>query len=215
MSKIIAVLCLLYMQSMYSMYSMASRGVSTHPRYALNTHENFGKRHFIVGYQQPNKVSQQRGVSQKRAVPNRKNKPSSTESFFTSVHDVRAEVAKCLERAKKSICVATYVFTDAKIADQLIRAHKSQIKVMVVTDKERMRDKHSKIRKLVACDIPVYYYSPLLNPNPRQKRATEALMHHKFTIIDDSDDDNKILMFGSLNFTKAAQEENMENVTIA
>jgi cardiolipin hydrolase len=99
--------------------------------------------------------------------------------------------------------------TDSKIADCLIRAHKAGIEVTVITDKERMRDKYSKVDKLVAQKVPVFYYNSDLNQNPKQKKSKNGLMHHKFIIVDEA-----ILLFGSLNLTKAGQNENIENITV-
>ncbi len=170
-----------------------------------DTSVDFGKKHFIVGYKadQSDKPIESAHLTKKD-----KNTPSTT-SYFTSIHDVRKELQTCLQKAHKTICIATFALTDKNITNQLIKAHQAGIKVTVITDKEKMRERHSKINTLVAHGIPVYYYNTTLNPNIRQQKAKNALMHHKFIVIDD-----ETLIFGSLNLTKAGQEENIENITV-
>lgn len=170
---------------------------------AINS--RFQKTHFVVGYDtQKNSPAKQKSSSSTKIY-----KEPSTKAYFTTVHDVRKELEACIKSAKKNISIAIFAFTDKKVADLLIEAHKSNIKVTVITDRDHMNDRYSKIGQLVDAGIAVFYYDHELNPNPRQKRAKNAIMHHKFTIIDDT-----LLIFGSLNLTKAAQEENIENIAI-
>jgi len=174
----------------------------------FETHKNFEKTHFIVGYtpghdkDTSNRENEQIEVAKSDKIP-------STFTYFTTVDDVSKEILSRISSAKKSIYIATFTLTDSKIADCLIRAHKAGIEVTVITDKERMRDKYSKVDKLVAQKVPVFYYNSDLNQNPKQKKSKNGLMHHKFIIVDEA-----ILIFGSLNLTKAGQNENIENITV-
>src|SRR5579872_2634000 len=151
-------------------------------QFAFNPHEGFGKKHFIIGY---TPHQDENGATEKKPQIIKKDKTPSTYSYFTSVHDVRKELDARLAKAEKSIKIATFALTDTRIAEQLIKAHQNNITVTIVTDKEKMRDRYSKTGKLAQNGIPVYYYTPELNPNARQKKAKDALMHHKFIIIDD------------------------------
>jgi mitochondrial cardiolipin hydrolase len=215
MKKMIILLLLLGIKSAGGTYVTgvpSSTSRITHQQYAFNTnHENFGKTHFIVGYESKKKEENKEveplftpGTEYNHVATN-----AFTKTLFTSVHDVRKELNELLCGAKKSICIATFTLTDTKIAEQLIRAHEAGVKVTVLTDKEKMRERYSKINILIRHNIPVHFYNNELNPNQKQKKAKDGLMHHKFMIIDD-----EILIFGSLNLTKAAQEDNIENITI-
>jgi phosphatidylserine/phosphatidylglycerophosphate/cardiolipin synthase-like enzyme len=203
--KRILLLSLCSIQMMYGMFARVplsmQRTVNQRPYNTTNT--NFGKKHFIIGY------SQTQQNIQPTTSPVQKDKVPSTVSYFTSVHDVRKELDEHLKKAQQKICIATFALTDAKIADLLINAQQKSIEIIIVTDRENMKNKHSKIDRLAQNNIAIHYYNPTLNTNPRQKKAKDALMHHKFIIIDDA-----LLIFGSLNLTKSGQENNMENITV-
>lgn len=49
-----------------------------------------------------------------------------------------------ISTAKRSICIAMYNFTNYKIADSLLQAHRRGIKIRLVTDKSTCRNKENR-----------------------------------------------------------------------
>ena len=109
-----------------------------------------------------------------------------TDAIITSVNN-----------AKKSVLVQAYSFTSEPIADVLIQAHKKGVMVQVILDRSQQHQKYSCIDILAAGGVPL-----LID-------ASHAIAHSKIMIIDD-----KFVITGSFNFTKAAEERNAENLLI-
>jgi len=102
-----------------------------------------------------------------------------------------------LNKAKSTILVQAYTFTSAPIAKALLNAHKRGIKVEVILDKSQRTDKYSSATFFFNAGIPV------------KIDAQHAIAHNKVMIID-----GEIVITGSFNFTKAAEENNAENLLI-
>jgi cardiolipin hydrolase len=209
---------------------MGNEGVIFSRRFFSNLYSQFGKTHFIVGYEQAKRqlaflVNNQLDSTTPTAATKqpvrkrgRKSKYDSShlidescivQPFFTQSHDVRSIIACLIGQAEKCIIVAAFTLTDKKITDLLVQAHKAGIKVEIVTDYGNINEAHSKINLLIECGIPVFYYKAALNPNPRQKNSRYARMHHKFVVIDD-----KVGFTGSTNLTKSGQRDNIENIVL-
>lgn len=116
---------------------------------------------------------------------------------FTPGQNCTAEITDVIDGAKQSIFVQAYSFTSAPIAAHLIAAKKRGIKVNVILDKSQKTQRYSASRFLVNQHIPCWIdYKP-------------AIAHNKIMIIDE-----KAVITGSFNFTKAAQNKNAENLLI-
>lgn len=102
-----------------------------------------------------------------------------------------------INKAQKSIKVMAYSFTSAPIANALLDAKKRGVNVEVIIDKSRDTERYSETRFFRNQGIPVYV------------DGKEAIQHNKVMIID-----SEIVITGSFNFTKAAEEKNAENVLI-
>ena len=102
-----------------------------------------------------------------------------------------------IENAKESILVQAYSFTSVPIADALIRARKRGVKVQVLLDRSQRTQKYSTVDLLISAGLPT-----LID-------AAHAIAHNKVIIID-----NEVVITGSFNFTKAAEERNVENLLI-
>jgi phosphatidylserine/phosphatidylglycerophosphate/cardiolipin synthase-like enzyme len=95
------------------------------------------------------------------------------------------------------ILVQAYSFTSAPIAKAILNAHKRKVDVNVMLDKSQVTQEYSSATFLENQKIPLWIdYKP-------------AIAHNKVMIIDDH-----IVITGSFNFTKKAQEKNAENVII-
>jgi phosphatidylserine/phosphatidylglycerophosphate/cardiolipin synthase-like enzyme len=117
--------------------------------------------------------------------------------YFSPAGGATTAICQALGNARSSILVQAYSFTSAPIADALIRAHKKGVRVQVLLDKSQQQMKYSCIDILMAAGVPL-----LID-------ASHAIAHNKVMIID-----NEILITGSFNFTKAAEERNAENLLI-
>ena len=104
-------------------------------------------------------------------------------------------IVKAVGEAKKSIHVAAYSFTSRPIASALAAAHDKGVDVEVVLDKSQK--KGWVVQYLKDHKIPTrinYQYN---------------IMHDKFVVIDE-----KTLELGSFNYTRAAENNNAENVLV-
>lgn len=116
---------------------------------------------------------------------------------FTPGQNCTEEIINVIDAAKKSIFVQAYSFTSAPIASHLVAAKKRGVKVNVILDKSQKAQKYGASRFLVNQHIPCWIdYKP-------------AIAHNKIMIIDE-----KEVITGSFNFTKAAQNKNAENLLI-
>lgn len=106
-------------------------------------------------------------------------------------------IVKEIESARSSILVQAYGFTSAPIAKALLEAHKRGVKVHAILDKSNRTAKYSGADFLYNVGIPVLIDS------------AHAIAHNKVMVID-----GEIVITGSFNFTKAAEERNAENLLV-
>jgi phosphatidylserine/phosphatidylglycerophosphate/cardiolipin synthase-like enzyme len=102
-----------------------------------------------------------------------------------------------VSQAKSAILLQAYSFTSKPIAQALIRAHKRGVKISAVLDKSNRGRKYSAATFLKNMGIPV-----LIDDQ-------HAIAHNKIMIID-----NRVVITGSFNFSKAAEDKNAENLLI-
>ena len=102
-----------------------------------------------------------------------------------------------INQAKTEILLQAYSFTSKPIAQALIRAHKRGVKISAVLDKSNRSQKYSAATFLKNMGIPVFIDDK------------HAIAHNKIMIID-----NRVVITGSFNFTKAAENKNAENLLI-
>ncbi len=119
------------------------------------------------------------------------------EVFFSPNSGSTAAIIREIDRARSEILVQAYSFTSAPIANTLLNAHKRGIKVEVILDKSQKTQKYSSSTFFINARIPTYI------------DAEHAIAHNKIILIDRS-----IVITGSFNFTKAAEEKNAENLLI-
>lgn len=102
-----------------------------------------------------------------------------------------------IDRAKTEILIQAYSFTSAPIAKALVNAHKRGVKVQAILDKSQRSERYTSATFLTNAGIPTYI------------DARHAIAHNKIMIIDKT-----MVITGSFNFTKAAEEKNAENMLI-
>ena len=102
-----------------------------------------------------------------------------------------------LANAKQSVLVQAYSFTSAPIAKALVDAHKRGVKIQVILDKSQRTEKYSSADFVAHAGIETFI------------DAKHAIAHNKIMIIDCAR-----VITGSFNFTKAAEENNAENLLV-
>ena len=122
---------------------------------------------------------------------------ASIDVYFSRVNDPEAAIIEELDKARKTIDIAMYYFTDRNLANAVIDAHNRGVRVRVYLDKDQKEAKYSKSRYLTKYGIPIRYSS-----NP-------YIMHHKFCVID-----NTAVVTGSYNWTASAGKRNNENLLV-
>ncbi|HBB17421.1 MAG TPA: phospholipase D family protein [Syntrophus sp. (in: bacteria)] len=119
------------------------------------------------------------------------------EVYFSPHSGSTTAIVREIDRARSEILVQAYSFTSAPIAHALLKAHRRGIRVEVILDKSQKSQRYSSFTFLTNTSIPTYI------------DAEHAIAHNKIILIDRS-----VVITGSFNFTKAAEEKNAENLLI-
>ncbi len=119
------------------------------------------------------------------------------EVYFSPHGGCTDAIVRELDKAKSTILVQAYSFTSAPIAKVLLNAHKRGVNVEVILDKSQLTDKYSSATFLFNAGIPV------------KIDTQHAIAHNKVMVID-----GETVITGSFNFTKAVEENNIENLLI-
>jgi len=122
---------------------------------------------------------------------------TSIEVYFSPKGGCTDAILKELKAAKNTVLVQAYSFTSAPIAKALVDAHKRGVQVEVILDKSQRTEKYSSATFLVNMGVPT-----LID-------AAHAIAHNKIMVVDDA-----TVITGSFNFTKAAEENNAENLLV-
>lgn len=117
-----------------------------------------------------------------------------TEVYFDGFTDA---TVLAINAAKQSVHVQAYSFTSAPIARALLNAGRRGVKVVVILDASNRTQKYSAADFLAHEGVETYIDSQ------------HAIAHSKIMIIDDA-----VVITGSLNFTKAAEDNNAENLIV-
>lgn len=107
--------------------------------------------------------------------------------------------AVCAElgKAKKTVYVQAYSFTSKDIAAALVEAHKRGVHVEVILDKSQRSERYSSADFVSRSGIPTTIDD------------RHAIAHNKVMVID-----GEVVITGSFNFTKAAEDSNAENLLV-
>jgi len=97
---------------------------------------------------------------------------ASIDVYFSRVNDPEGAIIEELDKARKTIDIAMYYFTDRDLANEVIDAYDRGVRVRIYLDKDQKEAEYSKSRYLAKHGILVRYSS-----NP-------YIMHHKFCVID-------------------------------
>jgi phosphatidylserine/phosphatidylglycerophosphate/cardiolipin synthase-like enzyme len=130
-------------------------------------------------------------------APSATTMPSTVTVCFTPWDNCTDAIVQSLGNAKRTILVQAYSFTSATLAKALLDAHKRGVQVQVFLDKSQRTDKYSSADFLANQGVPT-----MIDTN-------HAISHNKVIVID-----GEVVITGSFDFTKAAQEKNAENLLI-
>ena len=119
------------------------------------------------------------------------------EVYFSPNDGATEAIVREIDRARSEILVQAYSFTSAPIAKALLKANRRGVKVQAILDKSQKTQKYSSASFLTNSGIPTYIDDK------------HAIAHNKIIIID-----RAVVITGSFNFTKAAEEKNAENLLI-
>ena len=133
----------------------------------------------------------------KPSPPETKAPASVLQVHFSPSGGATDAIIEAPDHARSSILVQAYSFTSETIAQALARAHGRGVQVQVLLDKSKRTPEYSVEALLSHAGIPILF------------DAAHAIAHNKVMIID-----NRIVVTGSFNFTKAAEERNAENLLV-
>ena len=119
------------------------------------------------------------------------------EVYFSPNNGATEAIVREIDHARSEILVQAYSFTSAPIAKALLKAHRRGVKVRAILDKSQKTQKYSSASFLTNSGIPTYIDDK------------HAIAHNKIILID-----RAVVITGSCNFTKAAEEKNAENLLI-
>lgn len=127
-----------------------------------------------------------------------KRPPEEPEVYFSPKGGALRAIETQIDKAKQEIDVAMYAFTNDRLALDLTKAKDRGVRVLVVLDGGFAENELSKDEFLAEKGI-----------NLRLVIRDTGLMHNKFCIID-----SKVLITGSYNWTKSAENRNDENLLV-
>ena len=117
--------------------------------------------------------------------------------FFSPQGGCTEAIVAELAKARSTIYVQAYSFTSDAIAKALLSAHKRGLRIRVILDKSQRTEKYSSADCLAHAGIET-----LIDDQ-------HAIAHNKVMIIDE-----QVVITGSFNFTKAAENSNAENLLV-
>ena len=117
--------------------------------------------------------------------------------FFPNLSNI-GKMKKYIQKAKKTIDLCIFSFSNDDLSGEIIEAHKRGVKVRIVTDDEAMKNKGADAQKCADEGIEV-----------RTDNAEQYHMHNKYMVCD-----SFYVVTGSFNWTFQAGKSNQENVIV-
>lgn len=133
-----------------------------------------------------------------RVLESRSSEPTvRSEAWFSPDEECHPRIVRLLEQARISAEICVFTITDDRISDSIIAAHDRGLPVKIITDDEKAFDAGSDVDRLKRAGIEV------------RIDQSRYHMHHKFALFD-----RDLLLTGSYNWTRSADEFNEENFII-
>jgi phosphatidylserine/phosphatidylglycerophosphate/cardiolipin synthase-like enzyme len=119
------------------------------------------------------------------------------EVYFSPDGGCTDAIVRELDRATRTVRIQAYAFTSQPIAKALLAAKQRGVAVEALLDKSNRTDRYSAATFLKNQGLAVYIDDQ------------HAIAHNKIILIDDA-----VVITGSFNFSRAAEESNAENLLI-
>lgn len=117
--------------------------------------------------------------------------------FFPNLDNVK-KIQGYIQKAKKTIDLCIFSFSNDDLANEIIAAHKRGVKVRIITDDEAMLNKGADAQRCSDEGIDV-----------RTDSEQQYHMHNKYMVVDSA-----FILTGSFNWTFQAGKSNQENVVV-
>ena len=128
------------------------------------------------------------------------------EVYFSPRDHVAERLIQLIDREQKSIKIAIYSISHAKIIRALENAHERGVHLEIVVDPTSVKTRTPLLR-LVKKKVPIFVWDPPTSYVIRTGKTIKPIMHDKFSVFGDH-----LVWTGSFNFTYAAESHNEENV---
>lgn len=123
-------------------------------------------------------------------------------ALFSPEDNIQKTLVNTINNAQRNILVQAYLFTDERIGDALIAAHKRGVNVEILLDSEMaLTGKNILTMRLFEAGIPI-------------RLETQYENAHNKIMVFDHDTAKAVVVTGSYNFTYSAQKRNAENVVV-
>jgi len=124
---------------------------------------------------------------------------SNINTFFSQKDNLQQVILKNLDAAQNSVSIAVAWFTDVVLFNKLLEIQSRGIKIELIITKHQFNDDSLNDYELVSQNNGVFL----------EIGGNYNTMHHKFCIVD-----HKVLLQGSFNWTKKANESNNETLLV-
>ena len=119
------------------------------------------------------------------------------EAWFSPDPGCPARIVTAIREARQSIDICVFTITDDRLTEAILEAHQRGILIRLITDDEKRLDPGSDVSQMMVAGIVT------------RTDATPDHMHHKYAIFDE-----RILLTGSYNWTRAAAAANDDNFIV-
>ena len=131
-----------------------------------------------------------------------KSSSATVTALFSPEDNIQKTLVNTINNAQRNILVQAYLFTDERVGNALIAAHKRGVNVEILLDSEMaLAGKNILTMQLFEAGIPI-------------RLETQYENAHNKIMIFDHDTAKAVVVTGSYNFTYSAQKRNAENVVV-
>jgi phosphatidylserine/phosphatidylglycerophosphate/cardiolipin synthase-like enzyme len=119
------------------------------------------------------------------------------DAIFSPGGGCEKRIVSEIESAEKSVLVQMYMFTSKPITDALVKSKKRGVDVKVILDQSQEKMAYGRWPVMQKGGVKVFF------------DRDHEIANSKIILIDD-----RTIITGSYNFTKAAEEKNAENIVV-
>ncbi|MFH5925278.1 phospholipase D family protein [Roseomonas xinghualingensis] len=116
---------------------------------------------------------------------------------FTPGEKCTDRIVATIGAAQREVLVQAYSFTSPPIAEALEAAHRRGVRVRILVDDSQISERYTQADEMAAAGIEVWVDDP------------SGIAHNKVMVID-----GELVITGSFNFSRSAQERNTENLLL-